>query len=430
MATNPIETPIAMSLPRKSPCPRPFILTAAISAAVLSTASAGIMSYTPMTGDADSGINPALTYTAKADFNGTGAHVANGVSFTDTGLIGTGYSLSGPGNAHSGGLNSVTGEVGGMVNDFLFGPGDGNATLTLTGLTIGTEYVTTWYNRGWGSPGGRYMFITASDTPSGVFRIDQNFSGDGNGNVIRYTFTANATTQTYAIDAVNNADSFHHYAVSNAVRNDSLLPLTGAPVAPRISTQTGGGPQTASVSNSDLLQTQLAGTSSSGTFNPEGTGGIGALTNGTFTASAGGFSEFITPDPGTSVTFNLDVTTNTSGYDITSVRGYGGWQDEGRDQQNYSLYYSLVGDAGFLFLGTVNFDAPAGGNPSATSSIFDTALTGVDGIRVEFLGPVENGYTGYGEFDVIGSATVPEPGTAVSLLGGLGLLAGLRRRRA
>ena len=85
-----------------------------------------------------------------------------------------------------------------MVNDFTCGPADGNATLSLSGLTVGAQSVTTWYNRGWGAPGGRVVFMTASDTPGGFYRIDQNFSGDGNGNVIRYAFTANATTQTFA----------------------------------------------------------------------------------------------------------------------------------------------------------------------------------------------------------------------------------------
>ncbi|MHA3770470.1 PEP-CTERM sorting domain-containing protein [Verrucomicrobiota bacterium sgz303538] len=405
------------------------IITAAITGAA-HMASAGIMSYAPMSGDADSGINSALSYTAKADFFGTGAHVVNGVSFLDTGFTGTGYSLSGPSATLAGGNpNLVTGEVGGMVNDFTYGPADGNATLTLTGLTIGTEYVTTWYNRGWGSAGGRYVFITASDTPDGVFRIDQNFTGDGNGNVIRYTFIATATTQTYAFDAVNNGDSFHHYAVSNAVRNDTVVPITSAPVAPRISSLNGSGPQTpAGVSNTDLLQTHLGSASVNGTVDAEGTGGVAALYDGTFTAGAGNGAYF-TPEAGASVTFNLDVTTNTSGYDISSVRGYGGWNDNGRDRQNYSIYYSLVGDSNFLFLGTVDFDTGiAGGLTSTVTSIFDTALTGVDAIRVDFLAPQENGHAGYGEFDVIGVASVPEPSSFLLLLSAAPFF--LRRRRA
>jgi len=56
-------------------------------------------------------------------------------------------------------------------------------------------------------------------------------------------------------------------------------------------------------------------------------------------------------------------------------------------------------------------------------------ISGVDAIRFNFFDP--NGEaierTVYREIDVIGTATIPEPSDA--LLGGLGLLALLRRRR-
>jgi hypothetical protein len=388
------------------------------------------MSYLPLSGDADSGINPALTYTAKADFFGSGTHIVNGVSFVDTGFTGTGYTLTGPTNTLVGGNpNFVTGEVGAMVNDFNYGPADGNATLSLSGLTIGAQYVTTWYNRGWGAPGGRVVFMTASDTPGGFYRIDQNFTGDGNGNVIRYAFTANATTQTFAIDAAVNGDSFHHYAFSNAIRNDAIFPLAAAPVAPRISFQSGAAPQTPpGVLNNDLLQTQLASFNTTGSFDPEGTGGLGALVDGSFTSSVGGFSQFLTPNPGATITYDLNITTNTFGYDISSIRGFGGWQDGGRDRQNYSLFYSLVGSSTFNLLGTVDYDAPPPTGASAITSIFDTALKNVDSIRIEFLSPQENGHAGYGELDVVGTASVPEPSSALLLLSAAPWL--LRRRRA
>ena len=265
----------------------------------------------------------------------------------------SGYLAAGPVASISGGNPNLVGKVGAMVNDFVYGPADGNSTLTLSGLTIGAQYTSTWYNRGWGNPGGRTMFITASDTPGGIYRVDENFTGDGNGNVIRYTFTANATTQTFAFDAANNPDSFHHYAFSNAVRNDAVVSIKNTPAAPRIVALSGAGSVTPpGVLNNDLLQTQVANVTTTGTFNGEGTGGLAALIDGTFTASSGGFNQFLTPEAGATITVDLNVSVNTLGYDISSIRGYGGWQDGGRDRQNYNLYYSLVGSSAFTLAST------------------------------------------------------------------------------
>src|SRR4029079_11135593 len=69
---------------------------------------------------------------------------------------------------------------------------------------------------------GRKINIPADDNhPSILF--DENSTNNGNGNVLRYTFTATAPTITYSFDADGNTDSFHHYAVSNAVANNALL---------------------------------------------------------------------------------------------------------------------------------------------------------------------------------------------------------------
>ena len=43
---------------------------------------------------------------------------------------------------------------------------------------------------------------------------------------------------------------------------------------------------------------------------------------------------------GSTVTYTLPVVTN--GYNLTNIAVYGGWQDNGRDQQAYTVYYSTV----------------------------------------------------------------------------------------
>ena len=57
---------------------------------------------------------------------------------------------------------------------------------------------------------------------------------------------------------------------------------------------------------------------------------------------------------GSLITYTL--TGSVSGYDLTKITVYGGWTDEGRDQQAYTVYYSTVAaPTTFNLLGTVNY---------------------------------------------------------------------------
>lgn len=409
--------------------PAPLALATSV-AFLLAGASTrgGDFTFSPFTSDADSGLHSGLSYTSAADFVGTGARVVNGVPFNETGLTGANYALGGTTNDFTGNASNVTGVSNELVSDFRFtGDGSGNASVILSNLTVGQSYVTSWYNVGFGGAGGRNVDITPSDTGT-PFRFDQNYSGAGNGNILRYAFTATAPTITYSIDAVSDGDSFHHYAFTNAVANKALL------TTPVITHASGAGPGFApfAVRNNDLLQTSVAGVVSGGNFSIEGGGGVPALTNGAFVINGGNpadNSQLATGGDGAFVEFTLDLSVNALGYDISSIESFGGWNDSGRDRQLFKLSYSLVGSADFTFLGALDSNPAAGGEPSAVRGVFDTALTGVDGIRIDFFGGQENTYAGYGEFDVVGSPTVPEPGAlGASLLAAAGLLA--RRRRA
>ena len=67
-----------------------------------------------------------------------------------------------------------------------------------------------------------------------------------------------------------------------------------------------------------------------------------------------------------------------------------------------------MGSSELLYLGGLDFSPQIGGGiPSAVRVVFDTALTGVDAIRIDFFSGQENGYTGIGEIDVVGTATAP-----------------------
>jgi hypothetical protein len=393
------------------------------------TAVAGTFSTSPFTGDGDSGINSTLLYTARADFNGPGTRVINGVSFTEGGASGANYSLVLGPNTFTGFANNVGGQSGQALTDFIYtGDGSGNASLTISGLTPGQTYVTSWYNSAFGGAGGRNITITASDTNTAIF-FDENYTGDKNGNILRYAFTATASTITYNFDADGNADSFHHYAFTNAVANKALL------ATPTVTTLTGAGPFAPfTVRNDDLLQTHLAGVNSSGaaSFQLEGGGGIPILSNGVFVISGGNptdNSQLATVGNNAYIEFTLDTSVNAFGYDISTIETFGGWNDAGRDRQSYKILYSLVGSSDFLYLGGVDSNPAVTANPSAVRATFDTALTGVDAVRLEFFGGQENGYAGLGEVDVVGTASVPEPAVAGLLVLGLTSLAARRRRR-
>ena len=136
--------------------------------------------------------------------------------------------------------------------------------------------------------------------------------------------------------------------------------------------------------------------------------------------------------------FNFDVSTNTLGYDITGVDLFSNWgSGAGRDEINVQISFALVGTPTVFDQSILT---PAAYNPvfvdiddtqglmSITEDTTGIIASGIAAIRFDWLSPQENGAVGYSELDVFGTATVPEPSAA--LLGGLGGLLLLRRRRA
>lgn len=132
-------------------------------------------------------------------------------------------------------------------------------------------------------------------------------------------------------------------------------------------------------------------------------------------------------------TFNLDLSTNTNGYDLTGVNTFSGWPDARTDQKYELLYSTASAPATFISLGTFSFGPGAGG--SAEISLTDstgTLATNVAAVRFNIQAPGLNAQdeTVYREIDVTGNASpIPEPASLGLLgLGALGILA--RRRRA
>ena len=202
------------------------------------------------------------------------------------------------------------------------------------------------------------------------------------------------------------------------------------------------------VSSTDLINGRLP-TASAGLFDLELGGGLPVLTDGAYgtitqpggapdrshaaLATVGGGS-----GSGQFVTYTLDTAASPLGFAIQRIDLYGGWNDSGRDQQFFALSYSTVNNPGtFIPLATGNFNpaVPADTQSATRLTVTENALpnlaSGVGAIRFDFAGTPgpENGYVGYAELDVLGTAIVPEPAGAVMGAGAAGLLLARRRRR-
>lgn len=102
------------------------------------------------------------------------------------------------------------------------------------------------------------------------------------------------------------------------------------------------------------------------------------------------------------LTYTLNTGANPLGFAINNIDTYTGWQDGGRVNQSYTVFYSTVGSPStFTSLGTVNFGSS--GNNSEHVNLATSNLFGVAAIRFVFNGQ-QNGYVGYRELAVAGTA--------------------------
>jgi hypothetical protein len=113
---------------------------------------------------------------------------------------------------------------------------------------------------------------------------------------------------------------------------------------------------------------------------------------------------------GTLLVYTLPA--STYGYNITNITVYGGWQDGGRDAQDYTVYYSTTDNPGtFILLTSVNY-LPS--NPSSTGSANRVIINDLSGaaiaknvavLKFDFTSPsAENGAVGYTAITVRGVA--------------------------
>jgi len=184
-----------------------------------------------------------------------------------------------------------------------------------------------------------------------------------------------------------------------------------------------GGPLLAptwTLASGDILE-GLAPSSSAGDFQDGPFGPIGTLTDGAIGYAGGDLISFCscgTVGSGTGNSATYTLTGSASGYNITQIVTFGGWQDGGRDQQNYTVSYATASSPGtFTTLASV-FDpanlSNVGGVPNMSrvtiaSSSSAPLATGVTAVNFNFANPTgqENGWQGYSELAIYGTPASP-----------------------
>ncbi len=119
---------------------------------------------------------------------------------------------------------------------------------------------------------------------------------------------------------------------------------------------------------------------------------------------------------GSLIVYELPASAN--GYNITNITVYGGWKDNGRDAQAYTVSYStLFNPSVFTVLASVNYNpsVPAGTALATRVILADPAgaliASNVAAVKFDFTTPPsENGYTGYGAITVEGTNASPPAG--------------------
>lgn len=137
-------------------------------------------------------------------------------------------------------------------------------------------------------------------------------------------------------------------------------------------------------------------------------------------------------EPGTSVTYTFDLTNAASGWNISQITTYASWAPDvgGRSRQGYSVTATLMNNSTVQVLAPQTY-IDGFGRATTKVDITGLGLTNVKSLTFSDFVGVEAGMGSiFHEFDVFGTASIPEPGTMALLATGLlGLLCYAWRKR-
>jgi len=359
------------------------------------------------------------------------------------------------------GMNSFNHYSFGAVGEYLYGAVGGITPVTPSYQSIRIQPVPgaglTWANTSYQSTRG--LIATAWTNTGTAFNLDvvippnitaQIFVPTTNAAAITESGVPAASSPGVSYAGVSNGCAIYNVGSGHYVWTSPFqLPVVpGVIISTTNQTGTTGVSFTPSwgvVTNGSLIAGQ-APASSAGDFSKEpflGARSVNSLTDGgSLTITTGGSTKTTSPNyvtcgsgnsAGSVVIYTLAGSTN--GYDLTNIVVYGGWGDNGRDQQAYTVYYSTVAaPTNFNSLAIVSFNpAIANDLPSATrvAITYSTGVlaSNVAALKFDFTSPSsENDYCGYAEITVFGSASAPllsaptlvanpQPATATTVVG-------------
>ena len=153
-------------------------------------------------------------------------------------------------------------------------------------------------------------------------------------------------------------------------------------------------------------------------------GGIGFVQNNSITNYVTCGSDNGGGGAVSNIVFTLPA--SAGGYNITNIQVYGGWDDNGRDAQRYTISYSTVSaPATFVQLDDVYYQPAPPNNPSTPTVNHVTFVSATPGapmatnvyaVEFDFTIPNEGGdWVGYSQIQVFGTPSAVTPGQTLVL---------------
>ena len=160
--------------------------------------------------DAGTGISATKIYSHALDFAEANPLTINGVSFTGAGLSGGNWTLAGTNGTAGNGSTGASGNISTLLTNFFY---NGNpATLTLTGLTPGTNYDLRIYQRLWGGDRTQlFAFNAGASTGATIYNEDASATPS----YLSFRYIADATGTATLNTTQLGAGTYHWFGLTN-----------------------------------------------------------------------------------------------------------------------------------------------------------------------------------------------------------------------